>query len=117
MAVAWLPPAVAAVKRAGSSASPPEDRIDTPPILARSCETDVTFATLSEREIDDYLDSDEWRDVAGGYRVQGLAARYVTRLSGSYSNVVGLPLHLLYAILTGTVSTVRTALKGADNHP
>ncbi len=117
VAVAWLPPAVAAVARAGSSASPPEDRIDTPPVLARSCETDVTFATLSEREIDDYLDSDEWCDVAGGYRVQGLAARYVTDLSGSYSNVVGLPLHLLYAILTGTRIDGTNRTKGADNHP
>ncbi|MFW5743284.1 MAG: Maf family protein [Spirochaetota bacterium] len=117
VAVAWLPPAGAAVEHAGSVASPPEDRIGTPPILARSCETDVTFATLSEREIEEYLDSGEWRGVAGGYRVQGLAARYVTHLSGSYSNVVGLPLHLLYAILTGTRIGGTNRTKGADNHP
>lgn len=92
-------------------ASAPADQIGLPAIHARSCETHVTFATLSGSQIDAYLDADEWHDVAGGYRVQGLAARYVTHLSGSYSNVVGLPLHLVYAILTGT----RT--DGTGNHP
>lgn len=95
VAVAWTGGAVGA-------ASAPADRIGLPAIHARSCETHVTFATLAASEIDAYLDSDEWHDVAGGYRVQGLAARYVTHLSGSYSNVVGLPLHLVYAILTAT---------------
>ena len=96
---------------AGPTGSAQEELIGMPSILARSCETHVSFAALSEAEIDSYLDSDEWHDVAGGYRVQGLAARYVTHLSGSYSNVVGLPLHLVYAILTGTRAT------GTGIHP
>lgn len=111
VAVAWLD------GNAGAVASAPEDRIGTSPTLARSCETLVTFAELSAQEIDHYLDSDEWHDVAGGYRVQGLAARYVTHLSGSYSNVVGLPLHLVYAILTGARTAGANRTKGADNHP
>lgn len=102
VAVAWLDHGVA---------SGPANQIGLPAIDARSCETHVTFATLCTAEIDDYLDSDEWHDVAGGYRVQGLAAKFVIHLSGSYSNVVGLPLHLVYAILTET----RTI--GAGNHP
>jgi septum formation protein len=106
VAVAWLD------GDAGTVASAPADRIGMPAILARSCETHVTFATLLRPEMDHYLDSD-----AGGYRVQGLAARYVTHLSGSYSNVVGLPLHLVYAILTGTRTSGTNRTKGADNHP
>ena len=64
-------------------------------------ESHVRFATLSDDEVEGYLDSGEWRDVAGAYRIQGIAARYVTHLEGSYSNVVGLPLHLVYSILSG----------------
>ena len=63
--------------------------------------TRVTFNRLSAAEIEWYLDRDEWHDVAGAYRVQGAAARYIRRIRGSYSNVVGLPLELVYSILTG----------------
>lgn len=107
VAVAWI----------DAAAGSPADRNGEPAIVTSSCRTDVTFATLPRREIDHYLDSDEWHDVAGGYRVQGLAARYVTHLSGSYSNVVGLPLHLVYAILTGARTGGTNRSKGADNHP
>ncbi len=69
-------------------------------IESRFAESRVVFAELSEEEVAEYLASGEWRDVAGGYRIQGLAARYITTLTGSYSNVVGLPLHLVYSILT-----------------
>ncbi|MFW6313530.1 MAG: Maf family protein [Spirochaetota bacterium] len=71
-----------------------------PGTVSRFAESRVVFAELSEGEVDEYLASGEWRDVAGGYRIQGFAARYITTLSGSYSNVVGLPLHLVYSILT-----------------
>lgn len=69
--------------------------------VSRFAESTVVFAAITEGETDEYLASGEWRDVAGGYRIQGIAARYITELSGSYSNVVGLPLHLVYSILTG----------------
>ncbi len=63
-------------------------------------ESRVTFEALTESEIAACLDSDEWIGVAGAYRIQGIAARHITGLCGSYSNVVGLPLHLVYSILT-----------------
>jgi septum formation protein len=58
--------------------------------------TSVTFAPLNPDEIDWYVASGEPMDKAGAYAVQGLASRFVTRISGSYSNVVGLPVSLVY---------------------
>lgn len=52
----------------------------------------VTFAKLDEDEIKRYVDSGEPMDKAGAYGVQGLAAKFIAKLSGSYSGVVGLPL-------------------------
>ncbi len=53
----------------------------------------VQFKRLEKREIDAYIASSEWRDKAGGYAIQGLAAAYIPFISGSHSNVVGLPLY------------------------
>jgi len=61
--------------------------------------TRVTFAKLSEAEIESYGASGEPFGKAGGYAVQGIAGRYVTRVDGCYFNVVGLPLARLYALL------------------
>lgn len=61
--------------------------------LQRLVTTMVTFKRLSKSEIEDYLVSEEWLGKAGGYAIQGLAAGYIPWISGSYSNVVGLPLH------------------------
>ena len=55
--------------------------------------TIVTFKRLERADISDYLNSGEWHGKAGGYAIQGRAALYVRALSGSYSNVVGLPLY------------------------
>ncbi len=63
--------------------------------------TAVTFKVLDAGERDRYLASGEWRGKAGGYAIQGLAAVHVRQIVGSYSNVVGLPLHETYALLTG----------------
>lgn len=68
--------------------------------LVRRSRTRVTFARLSATEITTYLASGEWRGVAGAYRIQGRAALFIDHISGSYSNVVGLPIHLVYSILT-----------------
>ena len=57
--------------------------------------TYVTFAPLSEKEIDWYVASGEPMDKAGAYGIQGYAALFVSEISGSYSSVVGLPLELL----------------------
>ena len=59
---------------------------------SRLVATQVRFKRLSEAEITTYLASDEWRGKAGGYAIQGRAARFVPWIGGSYSNVVGLPL-------------------------
>jgi len=53
----------------------------------------VTFRTLSRQECEAYWDSGEPRDKAGAYAIQGLAAMFITRLDGSYSGVMGLPLY------------------------
>ena len=56
----------------------------------------VKFKRLTPEEKDFYLKSNEWKGKAGGYAIQGIASRYVSFLSGSYSNVVGLPLSEVY---------------------
>lgn len=59
----------------------------------RIVEARVRFKHLSRDEIESYLASGEWRGKAGGYAIQGLAGAFVVRLVGSYSAIVGLPLH------------------------
>lgn len=61
--------------------------------------TRVTFAPMSETDIDWYVSTPEPYDKAGGYAVQGLASRFVTAIDGSYANVVGLPVELLCRLL------------------
>ena len=69
-------------------------------LLSARSDSTVTFAPMSEGEIESYLDSGEWAGVAGGYRIQGVAAIYIDRLEGSWTGVVGLPMRELYVILT-----------------
>jgi septum formation protein len=54
--------------------------------------TQVHFATLSAEEIEEYLESGEPFDKAGGYAIQGRGGRFIPRIEGCYFNVVGLPL-------------------------
>jgi septum formation protein len=68
-------------------------------VRVRLVETAVRFKRLGPREIDDYVRSGEWQGKAGGYAIQGRAASFVAFLSGSYSNVVGLPLFETAALL------------------
>ncbi len=84
------------------SGPPNSDRAAEPARIAvRVVQTAVTFKRLHPGEIDRYVESGEWRDKAGGYAIQGRAAIFVRRLSGSYSNVVGLPLFETWALLEG----------------
>lgn len=62
--------------------------------------TDVYFKELSQKDIEKYLDRNEYADKAGAYGIQGYAARFVEKICGCYSNVVGLPLSLLDKILS-----------------
>ena len=64
-------------------------------------ESRVRFDRLSRRQMDAYISSGEWRGKAGGYAIQGLAGSFVVKLVGSYSNIVGLPLHETQALLEG----------------
>lgn len=67
----------------------------------RVVETRVRFKRLSGTEMDSYLATREWRDKAGGYAIQGLAGAFIQKLSGSYTNVVGLPLTEVVNLLHG----------------
>lgn len=61
--------------------------------------TDVTFIPLTEEMMENYWDSGEPADKAGGYGIQGLGAAWVSRINGSYTNVVGLPLAQTVALI------------------
>jgi septum formation protein len=61
----------------------------------------VAFARLTGPQLDAYLAGGEWAGKAGGYAIQGQAAMFVRFLSGSYSNVVGLPLFETAQLLRG----------------
>jgi septum formation protein len=61
--------------------------------------TRVTFRPLTARDIAHYLATDEWRERAGAYAIQGLGASLVERIEGDYLNVVGLPAALLVRLL------------------
>lgn len=65
----------------------------------RLSETVVQFKRLSADEIDDYIASGEWGGKAGGYAIQGLAEGLISRIQGSHSGVVGLPLYETRALL------------------
>lgn len=72
-------------------------------VRSRLVETRVAFKLLSKADVDSYIASGEWRGKAGGYAVQGKAGAYVTNIVGSYSAVVGLPLHETANLLAGAL--------------
>ena len=61
--------------------------------------SEVTFRALTPQEVCDYWRTGEPLDKAGGYAIQGLAAKFIQHLSGSYSGVMGLPLYELSGLL------------------
>ena len=70
-------------------------------LAIRRVQTAVAFKRLTEAEIAWYLASGEWQGKAGGYAIQGLAARFVREIVGSYSNIVGLALFETSQLLLG----------------
>ncbi len=70
-------------------------------VWSRRVETQVKFKRLSDEEVSAYLRSGEWRGKAGGYAIQGIGAAMVPSISGSYTNVVGLPLTETANLLAG----------------
>jgi septum formation protein len=71
----------------------------TKAIDCRSVTNSVSFAPISKDEIEWYLDTGEWQEVAGSYKIQGLASCFITDIKGSYSGIVGLPLREFYVML------------------
>ena len=69
------------------------------PLKTKTIESIIKFKRLHPDEISYYLASKEWKGKAGGYAIQGIAASFINFISGSYSNVVGLPLAELYRLL------------------
>lgn len=68
----------------------PEVRVDC---------SSVKFSVMADEEIENYLDTGEYRGKAGAYAIQGLAAVFIERLEGSYSGVMGLPLFTVARLL------------------
>ncbi len=67
--------------------------------ILKTCETRVSFKNMTEQEIEEYVLSEEGMGKAGAYGIHGPAGKYVTNVEGSYTNVVGLPVHETYEIL------------------
>ena len=79
--------------------------------LKKVVQTKLKFKLLTNQEIDNSIISNEWKDKSGGYALQGVAGAYISWISGHPSNVIGLPLHETYKILSGiglkqTINTV-----------
>ena len=70
-------------------------------LRTREVTTTVAFARLTAAQVADYVAGGEWEGKAGGYSLQGRAEMFVRFLSGSHSNVVGLPLFETAALLRG----------------
>lgn len=66
---------------------------------SRVAKTKVTFAPMTDDEIQWYLESGEWHGAAGGYRIQSLASIFIEKIEGSQSCVTGLPIHEFYDML------------------
>lgn len=73
--------------------------------IGRVESTTVYFARLSDADIAWYVASGEGRDKAGAYAIQGLASRFIPRIEGSYSNVVGLPVACVHELVLEIVAS------------
>jgi septum formation protein len=68
-------------------------------VISDIASTLVKFSEMSEAEIDWYILTGEPMDKAGAYGIQGYASRFVERIEGNYSNVVGLPVEMVYRMI------------------
>ena len=69
--------------------------------VCKTAQTKMKLKLLTNEEIKCLIQSNEWKDKAGGYALQGVAGAYISWISGSPSNVIGLPVHEVYKILNG----------------
>lgn len=74
---------------------------------ARVVVTSVAFKRLTDTEIADYIAGAEWQGKAGAYAIQGMAARFVRAINGSYTNIVGLPVFETVQMLAGLGYPIR----------
>lgn len=74
---------------------------------AQTAKTRVTFRSLGKELLDWYIASEEWRERAGGYAIQGHGAALVAAIGGDYTNVVGLPVGALLELEPGLLSVHR----------
>ena len=72
-----------------------KDKIDS----LRVVTSIVKMKRLTEKEIESYIESNEWKGKAGAYGIQGSAEKFIQFISGSYTNIVGLPLNQVYGSL------------------
>lgn len=72
---------------------------DDPKIIIDHDITTVEFLTLSDAEIENYVKSNEWKGRAGAYSINDKASLFISKINGSSSNVIGLPMHKIYEIL------------------
>jgi septum formation protein len=72
---------------------------ENPEVSLASETTLVVMNELSDKEIQEYVETGEPLDKAGAYAIQGIASRWIPRIEGDYSNVVGLPVALVYRML------------------
>jgi septum formation protein len=70
-------------------------------IITKVVETKLKFKLLTNKEIQNLINSNEWQDKSGGYALQGFASAYISWINGHPSNVIGLPVHETYKILNG----------------
>ena len=70
-------------------------------VLSRMIESKVFIRRLSKDELLTYVAYGDWRGKAGGYAIQGKAAQFVKKISGSYSNIVGLDIYTTANLLRG----------------
>jgi len=85
--------------------------------LSEVVSTRVEFARMSDREIADYVRSGEPMGKAGGYGIQGYASRFIPRIEGSWSNVVGLPIHAVHRLLANVEPIRRPKGYGGSRQP
>lgn len=67
--------------------------------VTKTAVTKVTFEPMTQHEIEAYIETGDWHGAAGGYRIQGMASCFISKIEGSQSCVVGLPIFELYDIL------------------
>ncbi len=68
-------------------------------ITTRRSVNRISFAPMTETEIEWYVNTGEWHGAAGGYRIQGLASCFIKKIEGTVSSIMGLPIFELYDML------------------